>query len=228
MRQTTMTIPQHESADEAVKNGRAFIKQTRAKMETLVQEFADGKLNREQFHTLYERYQSQISGVQTLLFESDPTRWAEILDGEETIDIRSRLMAKATGMLIYTRHNGTLLEELGQFDVDPLQVSLLLKQLWQVDKKEDNLSFRTTTEGVPDFPQIVAEMAEGGWLFLARGNLTIIVMSFSKEPISHQRETILQLLNDFERANVAILKRSNITANELVMPFKVAIRRAKK
>lgn len=223
-----MTIPQQQSTDEAIQNGRMFIRQTRAKMEKLVEEFADGKLNREQFHTLYERYQSQINGVQTLLFESDPTRWAEILDGEETIDIRSRLMAKATGMLIYTRHTGTLLEELGHFDVDPLQVSLLLKQLWQLDKKEDNLTFRSTSEGVPDFPQIVAEIPEGGWLFLVRGNLTIIVMSFSREPIAHQRDTILHLLNDFERANAVILKQTNITSNELVMPFKVAIRRAKK
>src|SRR5688500_18935830 len=95
-----MSTPK-EQAERSVQQGKMFIAQTRNKMKQLVDDFAEGKLNREQFQVLYERYQSQINGVKLILAENDPTSWAEALDGDETITLRKRLLAKATSMAIY-------------------------------------------------------------------------------------------------------------------------------
>lgn len=199
----------------AVERGKAFIAETRAKMEQLVLDFADGKLNREQFHVLYDRYQTQINGVQALLTENDPSHWSEILDGEHTIDIRSRLIAKAVGMLIYINETSILLDQLGQVLIDPLVVSDLFERLAQ------------NPMGSPDeYPHIVIEVAGMGWALAMQGDLTTIIVVFSKEPTAHQKSAIIRLLHDFERANALILQHPTVTPEQLAMPFQVIIRRA--
>jgi hypothetical protein len=78
------------------------------------------------------------------------------------------------------------------------------------------------------FPQLVAEVKKIGWVFVVEGELTTIVMIFSKEPTIDQKSTVMDLLKDFERANQGHLKQPNVTADKLAMPFRVIIRRASK
>lgn len=199
----------------ATERGKAFIRETRTKMEQLVLDFADGKLNREQFHVLYDRYQTQINGVQALLAEEDASHWSDILDGEHTIDIRSRLMAKAVGMLIYVNETSILLDQLGQVMIDPLVVSDLFERL-----------AKNAVNSTDEYPQIVIEIGGMGWALAMQGDLTTIIVVFSKEPTAQQKSAITRLLHDFERANALILQRPNITPDQLAMPFQVIIRRA--
>ena len=51
-------------------------------------------------------------------------------------------------------------------------------------------------------------------------------MMFSHEPVSFQRETIMNLMKDFEQANGVLLQNPTITSEQLVMPFQVIIQRA--
>lgn len=200
----------------SVEGGKAFLVTTRKKVEQLLEDFADGKLNREQFHILYERYQTQMNGVKALLSEEDPSKWIEAIDGEQTIDIRSRLMAKAKGMLIYRNSTGSLLDKLGEFLIDPLIISSQLDKLAQLTGKTP----------ANEIPQLVVEEAGLGWLYLAQGKLTTIVMTFSREPTADQKATIKHLLEDFEQANAVALKQPIVSPDELGMPFRVIIQRA--
>lgn len=207
-----------EQVEKSIREGKAFIQMTRQKMDQLVKEFADGKLNREQFHTLYDRYQSQISGVQAVLYETDPSAWTDMLDGEKTFNIRKRLMAKALGMAIYNDKSGILLETLGEFSVDPLRISQLMMQLGETEPTP------AANEGEKEYPQIILELENKDWIFLAKGDYTTIVITFSREPISTQLETILQIMTDFEKANATYFGQEHVTADELAIPFRTLIK----
>ena len=151
-----MTLNMDSKTQDSIQQGQAFIKQVRTKMDRLVEEFATGKVNREQFQVLYDRYQTQINGVKALIDDADPSKWTGLLQGgENTIDIRSRLMAKAKGMLIYHNENGTLIDKLGMVLIDPLLISQLMEKLSQ--QVEKNKAHTT----------IVVEDPVEGWIFLS-------------------------------------------------------------
>jgi hypothetical protein len=218
---STPKLSPKELVEKSVAEGKAFIKATRQKMDQLVGEFADGKLNRDQFQTLYDRYQSQINGVQAVLHETDPSSWTDMLDGEKTFNIRKRLMAKALGMAIYNDKTGVLLETLGDFSVDPLRISQLMLQLSDVKTE-------VSSDGEKERPQIVAELETKEWIFLAKGDYTTVVIVFSREPTTPQIETIVQILQDFEKANVSQFTMAHVTADQFAMPFRTLIKNAGK
>jgi hypothetical protein len=216
-----------EQAERAVQQGKMFIAQTRTKMKQLVDDFANGKLNREQFHTLYDRYQSQINGVKLILAENDPTMWIEALDDDETVTLRKRLLAKATGLVIYTNSSGALLDKLGKFNVSGVEVADLL------EKFKKRIDAEISKDDVADgdqvtqhrYHQYVVELQPHGWLLLVQGRLTKIITSFSREPTQDQRDTMIRLLRDFESANAVHLQKPDVTAKELAMPFRVIVQR---
>ena len=215
-----------QEAERATRQGKMFIAQTRKKMKQLVDDFANGKLNREQFHTLYDRYQQQINGVKLILAENDPTMWVAALDNNETINLRKKLLAKATGMVIYTK-SGTRLDQLGKFNLDGESLAKLMQKFSdkldkEKPKSEEELDNLPTKKR---YSQMVVESQPHGWMFLARGRLTTIITAFSREPTQDQRDTMVRLLRDFETANFGHLARPNVTVDELAMPFKVFVQR---
>lgn len=196
-----------------MERGKTFIAEARAKMDKLAEDFADGKINREQFQALYERYQTQINGVKALLAEADPTKWLESADSESTIDIRSRLMGKGVGMLIYTNKSGMLLDKLGDTLIDPLLISELMEKLSKQAYSPENP------------PQLVTLEPGANWIYITMGQLATVVMLFSREPTAEQKATVIKMLKDFERANVFMLQKPNITPDQLAMPFRTIIQR---
>lgn len=207
-----------------IQRAKAFIAETRQKMEALVEDFVEGKLNREQFNALYDRYQTQINGVKSIIVAEEPESWTEVLDDEETFHIRQRLMAKAIGMLIFLNKSHKPIDTLGKVSLKQNQIDPLFKQLDE-KKKSGN---PTASMQLFRFPQLVTEIKKVGWIFVVEGELTAIIMIFSKEPTVDQKSTVMDLLKDFERANQAHLKQPNVTADQLAMPFRVIIRRASK
>lgn len=219
-----------EEAEKAIKRGQIFIDQTRTKMKQLVDDFANGKLNREQFHTLYDRYQSQINGVKLLLAENDPTMWMDALDGDQTLNIRKQLMAKAKGMLIYLNRQGTLLDRLGRSAIDGREIARAMKMFKEkiatetIPLEEDQPQTATRHR----YHQMVVESASGGWLFVMKGQYTTIITFFSREPTQDQRDTMLRLIRDFETANSSHLRKPSVRVEDLAMPFQVFVKRETK
>ena len=212
-----------QKAERSVKQGRMFISQTRTKMEQLVEDFADGKLNREQFQKLYDRYQTQINGVKLILMENDPTMWSSALDTQETLALRKKLLAKAVGLVIYLNETGTLLDTLGKFEVDGVNVAKLMQKFKDYVAEHDEPTSSHPTEA--RYRQLVVELPPYEWMFVAKGLMTTIITRFSREPTQDQRETMIRLLRDFEMANASHLKKDNVTVEDLAMPFQVFVKR---
>lgn len=224
----TPELTAQQQAERAVQQGKMFIAQTRTKMKQLVDDFSNGKLNREQFHVLYDRYQSQINGVKLILMENDPTMWAEAIDDAQTIALRKKLLAKATGLAIYINKDVVLLDRLGKFDLDGIQVAKLMEKFTEkLDAEKAPTSDEMANLATQHrYKQLVLEVqGNNGWAFLVKGRMTTVITLFSREPTQDQRDTMIRLLRDFETANGANLQKPDVTSDELAMPFKVFVQR---
>src|SRR6266568_4142635 len=90
------------STKEELEQARTLLETLQTKMRQVVEDFAKGEINRTQFHSLYERYQRQIT--QALQLMADPADLKLILSdsgGEDTFHIKKRLTAKVLGVSIY-------------------------------------------------------------------------------------------------------------------------------
>jgi hypothetical protein len=181
----------------------AFRTQIQAKIERLVQEFADGQISREQFHAVYDRYSSQLALAEMAVQSMTP---ATILDsvngGESTIAVKEQHMGKAVGLCIFNRLNAMLLETLGSFEVPPEQTRSILQDF---RKRRDE--------------QQVRQIGPSQWLLIAAGRHTTVVTLFRNEPSQMQVNVIARLHTDFERANAGFFAGDTVDADQLAYPF---------
>ena len=197
-----------QQAEESVRQGKVFIAQVHQKMGHLVQEFASGKINRTQFHKLYDRYQRQIMTVSQLMAEADPTLWKDALDDkEDTLLIKKRLTAKAVGMSVYDNRSGMPIETLGEFAID---AELLVPML---------SSYRSAAAEIFRAGMRSTEMENGQWLCFVPGSFTTLIALFSLEPSSKQLEMVERMHKDFEAANKSALQGEHIDPDKLAYPF---------
>ncbi len=208
---------QPTSTEEHIRQGREFIAEVHAKMNRLVEEFAQGKLNRAQFHRLYERYQRRIMLVAQMIIEDDPTKWRSALEkDEETIYIRRRLTAKVLGMALYDNASGMPIESLGNFQVDS---DLLVPML---------SSFQSATKEIFRAGMRSSAMENGQWLSFVPGAYSTLLSLFSREPSNEQLDAVERMHRDFERANRAALEAGNADPSELAYPFLAFVRRSRR
>lgn len=180
----------------------ALIAQLRKKLRDLANEFANGDINREQFHTLYERYQSQIN-LAALAADEYAARPSSSPD--ETIAIRRNLVGKALAMAVYHYRSERFIETLGGFDVPHAQLRPTLKQLAEY-----------AAEG--ELPEPQTHPYKEHYLLFVAGRYTASIMLFSHEPVVRQITTVQNMHADFEVANAAVLNRPRVVG-ELAVPF---------
>ncbi|MFQ3534423.1 MAG: hypothetical protein SNJ58_00965 [Aggregatilineales bacterium] len=180
----------------------AMIAQLRKKLRDLANEFANGDINREQFHTLYERYQSQIN-LAALAADEYAARPAGSAD--ETIAIRRNLSGKALAMAVYHYRSGRFIETLGAFAVPYADVRSTLKELAERAAEGEILEPQT-------YPY------KEHYLLFVAGRYTASIMVFSHEPVVRQITTVQNMHTDFEVANAAVLERPHVVG-ELAVPF---------
>lgn len=177
--------------------------QLEAKIQKLLAEFADGKINREQFHMLYARYDGQLGAIEQGL---------DIVNSPgETIGIRQAHMGKAVGLAIYHHNSGTFVDTLGQFDVPPQQIAPVLNDYTQMMVEHRYVERR------------VVQAGENAWLIFAPGKYTTVITLFYKEPSAQQGREIERLHHDFEVANEAALSMRRIDKTRLAYPFLVFV-----
>lgn len=200
------SIPQFDS--NAAKQGQEFITQVHQKMSKLVQEFANGEINRTQFHRLYDRYQRQIITVGQLIAESDPATWrAAIVESEDTLHLKKRLTAKAVGMSVYDNKNGLPIETLGEFAVAAELIVPMLSSYRSAAAEIFRAGMRST------------EMENGQWLCFVPGTFTTLIALFSLEPSENQLTMVERMHQDFEKANHAALESGHVDPTQLAYPF---------
>ncbi len=191
---------------------QAFIEQIQEKMRRISKEFAAGEINRDQFHRLYDHYQSQVMFTLQILAETDGSLLSQLPSGE-TIAIRKQFMAKARAMAVYYHTTGLLLETIGDFDVPTSVLGPLLNDL------NDRILSGNAAE-----PQLKALGRE--WVLVVTGRFTTSIMQFSNEPTTRQISIIGAMHHDFEAANDAALRSGRAEASTLVFPFQSVVRKS--
>lgn len=205
------------TANSKTRQGQDFITQVHQKMSKLVQEFANGEINRTQFHHLYDRYQRQIMTVAQLITESDKGGWqAAIQETEDTIHIKKRLTAKAVGMSVYDNKNGMPIETLGEFAIEPDLIVPMLSSYRSAAAEIFRAGMRST------------EMENGQWLCFVPGSHTTLIALFSLEPSDNQLEMVERMHQDFEQANKTALENRPVDPSTLAFPFYSFVQRRAK
>jgi hypothetical protein len=196
------------SPNDSTRQGQEFIAQVHQKMSKLVQEFANGEINRTQFHRLYDRYQRQIMTVAQLIAESDPVVWREAInETEDTLHLKKRLTAKAVGMSVYDNRSGMPLETLGEFAIEPELIVPMLSSYRSAAAEIFRAGMRST------------EMENGQWLCFVPGAYTTLIALFSLEPSDNQLEMVERMHQDFEEANKSALEGGQADPEKLAYPF---------
>lgn len=188
-----------------------FKQDVQRKIERLLAEFADGALNREQFHATYEHYSSQLALADQAL-QSGDSRMIE-KQGGETIHILQARMAKAIGLAIYHNRSGRVLDTLGDFDVPSAATATILNDFTQMMLTDQFIERR------------VQRVSDHQWLLFVAGRHTTVVTQFEHEPSQRQTREIERLLHDFEVANEAFLSAGRGDANTLAYPFFIFVQK---
>ena len=191
----------------------AFKALIEGKIHKLIEEFSEGKLSREQFQVLYERYNGRLSIATQALMSGNPEAIKIAQSGPSTIMVRDTYMGRAMGMVIYHDASGKLIETLGNFDVPPASVTATLMKF---DKK------RRAGEYIE---RQVAQLKPGQWLAFFPAKTTTVIVSFKNEPSLTQIREIERIHHDFELANRVFLEMDTVNVDELADPFIVFVQK---
>lgn len=190
-----------------------FKAELQIKIQNLIAEFAEGKISREQFNVIYERYSGQMAIADHALLSGNPEAVSIAQTGVSTIAIRDAYMAKAVGLAIYHNKSSVMVDTLGNFDVPSSHVSPVLNDFTKMMESNQLIDRRWEKIG----PQ--------QWLFFAAGHYTTVVTLFKNEPSPRQSREIERLHHDFEEANHSYLRQEIVDKNKLVYPFLVFVQK---
>ncbi|MDX2076400.1 MAG: hypothetical protein SFZ02_08205 [bacterium] len=175
------------------------------KIQSIITEFAEGKISREQFQVIYARYSEQLAIANAALMTG--SELAQKNDNTSTIAVRTAYQGKATGLMIYYNRNGIILETLGELTV-PISV---------IGPMLNNFSF--LMEEHKQTERLVKKIGEKEWLLLAMGRYTTIVTQFKNEPSQLQIRELERLHKHFEDANATLFVNEKANAQNMAYPF---------
>lgn len=201
------------STSNAQAKAQAFKNEIEAKTRSLIEEFADGKISREQFHIIYERYNAQLQIANHALLSGNPDAVSIVQGGPPTINIREAHMGRAMGLMIYHNHSGRSLETLGDFNIAMDQIATRLNNITQAMESGKYIERR------------VEKFGEKAWLMFAAGQSTTVITEFLNQPSEQQMREIERLHHDFEQANAQLLSKDVVHSEKLAYPFLVFIRK---
>ena len=199
-----------DSVQKQVTQGQEVISLIQGKMKRTVDEFAQGEISREQFHKIYEHYQSQLVMAAQMVAEADSL--ATLAPGE-TIALRRGLTAKAKAVTIYYHATGLLLETIGEFDAPAALISPLLNNIGEQTQRGKVMPTRS-------------EKFQNEWLLFVPGKYSTAVVQLSNEPAGRQIAILEGMHRDFETANNLSLKSGDADSTMLVYPFQSFVRRS--
>lgn len=197
-----------------LEKAEAFKSEVEGKIQNLIVEFAAGKISREQFHLLYNRYNGQLSVANEAIAENDMRALKEIQNSVPTIFVKEATAGKAIGMSIFHHDSREFIESLGEFNVPIGQLTPVLHHM---------ISRIDANEFVE--PKVV-NLKRGQWLIFESRQLTTIVTVFQNEPSAVQIRELQRLHHDFEIANRRFLEMDTVNATLLGYPFLSIVQRS--
>ncbi|MBW4439013.1 MAG: hypothetical protein KME04_17885 [Pleurocapsa minor GSE-CHR-MK-17-07R] len=196
---------------ETLNSQNALIR-LRHKMQTLVEEYAQGKINRVQFQSLYTRYSEQRTIIEKLLERNpDSDAWKQVISVPgQTGFLRSQFEAHAIVFAVYLRGQLAPVFHEGRRSPQSLNIDRLVEGLWAIPRPpQPGLGRRA--------------LAHGEWLVMALGTEAVTFVAFSLEPSNAQSRLVRDLHDDFERANRLLLARGITAPDRLVFPQRALI-----
>ncbi len=194
----------------------AFKAKVESKIQDLIGEFSEGKISREQFNLLYDRYNGQLSVANEALAENDMRALKEIENSVPTVYVKEATAGKATGMGIYHHQNKKIIEVLGTFNIP---VALLTPTLNEILGKINANEFVE--------PKSV-HIAREHWVLFESRKYTTIITLFQNEPSPLQIREIQRLHHDFEIANKRFLTADTVDTQSLGYPFLTIVQKSLK
>ena len=193
--------------------GWKYLNRVRDKLDKLVEDFANGRVNRGQFEELYAHYQNERGAVERLMTTGPSTdAWRMAVTEGQSINIRRRLAARVLGYAVFSSHDETPLRVYGEFaSLDRRWVSPLLEKV-QNNKLFVVGSFETGND-------------EANYLCTVSGQFTTLLVLFTTEPARIQMQSLEDLHCHFEQANHRVLSRSQeqtVKIGDLVFPYAAA------
>ena len=202
------------SAPDVRQQAADYLQRLQQKTNQLADDFAEGVINREQFQRLYEHYQRERRGVESLLLTdpNDDDLRAAIGEGQ-SVAIRKQHVARAQGYAIYENDSGMPITNLGKFELDPALVVPMLSAFRAAVKEIFGDGIRSTA-------------IEGGrWLCFVPGELTTLLALFTTEPAQKQLTFLEDIHLLFEKANRHKLTRSPIDPAGLLFPHEFFLKK---
>jgi len=192
----------------------AFKAEVEEKIQNLIGEFSDGKISREQFNLLYDRYNGQLTiANEALASNSDGQALKEVQNSVPTIFVREATAGKAVGMGIYHHRSGQIIEALGDFDVPVAQLTPALNTIIGQVEQEEFVEPKTVS------------LERGKWLLFEARKHTTVITIFQNEPSAIQIRQMQRLHHDFERANHRFLTTDTVDGKSLAYPFLVFVQK---
>ncbi len=179
----------------------------RQKMEAIADEFARGKLNRDQFYALHRRYSEQRTIIERLLERNpDTDAWKHVMGTPgQTGFLRTHFAARTLYYVVYREGERLPLTQGGGEEPDYALLDSIVSPIWKMKNRPRQGLGRKA-------------IGEQKWLILASGEYAITVVVWSTEPSLSQARLVRDLHADFERANSAALARGWITPDRMVFP----------
>ncbi len=185
--------PAGDSADSFAE-ANLYLQELRSKMARVAEEFAQGKLNRVQFHEIYTHYQQQRAEIETVISNVPGSdAWRGVVSTGHTTMLRQRNAAQILSYAIYDNSTSLSLVSGGQFKLDADLVVPMLS------------SFRSATQEIFGKGMQNTEIEGGRWLCFVPGQYTTLFVVFSVEPARSQVALIQDLHRDFETAHAQSL-----------------------
>lgn len=200
-------VPPSQPTPSGQDYAQQFLEKLQDKIGRLADDFANGNINQQQFQKLYAHYQREMRTVETLIeTDQSQSQWGDAFQEGESVLIRQKNAAKASGYAIYDNNSGMPISTLGKFEIDPALFVPMLS------------AFRSATAEIFG-GGIQSTAIEGGrWLCFVPGQFTTMMALFTAEPANKQIAFLEQLHHLFEKANRTTLPKSPIELDDLVFP----------
>jgi hypothetical protein len=190
----------------------AFRIEVKGKIDKLLQDFTEGKVSREQFHLLYERYNNHLAIADEAAVGLNPDQLDVVQGGLPTYAIKSASKGRALGLGIYHHRSGLLIETLGNFEVSADVMTPVLNEFSLKLEKRELIDNHLKKYG-------------HFWLLFAAGQYTTVITLFKNEPAPVQVQQIERMHHDFETANRVLLNVENVDTSKLAYPFIVFVQK---
>lgn len=188
----------------------AALERLRQKMARVAEEYAEGKLNRAQFHAIYQRYQDQRDITEAML-QRDPKTgaWHNVVQPGHTGFLRKHFEAQVVSYSIYHIPQVRLIVRTGRLQLPESQVQPILSRLQKLLESSEHP------------PRLARrKLKDDRFVILAPGYISVSIVVFSIEPAVAQIEMVQDIHRDFERANHKLLQQERFNPREMVFPHR--------